>query len=257
MNRAQRAKTAPIETDVLNGLLDAMRPEEKQPITARARISEILAETRAMRVQMLLEELEEIGNTAPLRAPVPTVHARPRVPMPKRSREPSKAPFSHIAARLPTTTIPPRMRPRITSTMDLPPAEQKAAQAIADARAKLETFQLAEGSYPLDEPFQDIAPTRVNNAIQTPDAPLYLDEPFSLDDAVPVQIDDGFPELSEQVAKELSGEEISMLPMEIRLKLPEVESSPAAQLTMLGLLSLVVYLFAACVAGFGAGWALA
>jgi hypothetical protein len=102
-----------------------------------------------------------------------------------------------------------------------------------------------------------------------------------------------FPTLSPQVAAELSGEEIAMLPMEIRLMMPEVpahpfpriamtplpsdisvaihsmpceesghsirvrETSEAEHKTMWPVLTLVAYFAAACLAGFGAVYCLA
>jgi hypothetical protein len=117
-----------------------------------------------------------------------TDHPPPSPPKRKRS-------FSQIAALLPPVERP--RFPRATtsplsrgSSSDMTPAEHKAAQTIADARAKLD------------------------RADESP-----------------------FPVLSHQIVANLSGEEISMLPMEIRLRLPEVRSwqtPPAIELLPAG-----------------------
>src|SRR5690349_19113154 len=112
-----------------------------------------------------------------------------QAPRPKRKRS-----FSQVAAMLPPVE---RVRfPRSTAPLalgrgsdpNLTRAEQKAAQTIADARAKLDRVQ------------------------EQPE----------------------FPVLSHQIVANLSGEEISMLPMEVRLLLPEVPSwdaPPAIHMT--------------------------
>lgn len=186
----------------------------------------------------------------------PIEPAAATAPAPARAKRASKAPFSHIAALLPPTVPAARVRAKTNNDAALPRAEQKAVQVIADVRAKLES------------------------AAQTPTQwDAQHDRP-------------SFPTLSPQVAAELSGEEISMLPMEIRLMLPEVsfpriamtpapsdltiaihstpckelghsirisdgvEAAPAAS-TAWRVLALVGYFIAACFAGLGAVYCLA
>jgi hypothetical protein len=112
-----------------------------------------------------------------------------RPPRPKRKRS-----FSQVAALLPpvervrfprATTSPPLGR---GSSSNMTRAEQKAAQTIADARAKLDR----------------------------------------------IEQESEFPVLSHQIVANLSGEEMSMLPMEIRLRMPQVaswETPPAIEMT--------------------------
>jgi hypothetical protein len=182
--------------------------------------------------------------------------AQPSSPQAERAptwtKRASKAPFSHIAALLPRAPMPTRAHARAkTNTAGLPPAERKAVQLIADVREKLES------AAQLDAMGERLA----------------------------------FPTLSPRVAAELSGEEIAMLPMEIRLMLPEmafpriamtplpgadmciaIHSTPCKELghalrvsettdveanTMWPVLTLVAYFTAACLAGFGAVYCLA
>jgi hypothetical protein len=171
----------------------------------------------------------------------------------ERAKRPSKAPFAHIAAMLPRTPMPMRAQKRAKTNNDagLPSAEQKAVQLIADVREKLETA------------------AQLDAMAERP----------------------SFPTLSPRVAAELSGEEIAMLPMEVRLMLPEVafpriamtplpgpdlciaiHSTPCRELghairvsettslepaPVWPVLTLVAYFTAACLAGFGAVYCLA
>lgn len=202
MGRAEQESTARIRRETLMGLLDTMAPTELQPITARVRISDIQAEaarqdevTKIIDASKILEALNAVeeskdAKVARLAAELEQLDAAASTP--SQPKRASKAPFSHIAALLPRTPVPVRTRGRAKTNNDagLPRAEQKAVQLIADVRDKL------EAAARLDSQGERLS----------------------------------FPTLSPRVAAELSGEEIAMLPMEVRLLLPEV-SFPRVAMT--------------------------
>lgn len=210
MGRAEQESTARIKREELVGLLDTMNPTEQQPITARVRISDIQAEAaktdeevereaaqladEAKAAESIATEPQRLFNDvdwedilgAAVSAMMNPIVKTVAPPLPERAKRPSKAPFSHIAALLPATPAPMR-RAKTNSgiTAARGTGAQKAVQVIADVRAKLETAeQVSKWDAQADRP--------------------------------------AFPTLSPQVAAELTGEEIAMLPMEIRLLLPEV-----------------------------------
>lgn len=207
MSRAEQESTARIRRDELTGLLDTMSPTDQQPITARVRISDIQAEAaRARGSEPSIEPPKTAKNVKAGKAKAAKVADAAKVvkafedqavveevkavtsPVPVRAKRPSKAPFAQLAALLPSTPAPVRIRAKTNSDATRAPAEQKAVQVIADVRAKLESAE----------------------------------ENLTRWDALAER--SSFPTLSPQVAAELSGEEIAMLPMEIRLMLPEVQA---------------------------------
>jgi hypothetical protein len=146
MKRAEHETTAPIDREQLLGLLDSMTPVA----------------------------------SAPPKRPAATSTSRH---------------FMHLAARLPSiepirrpraTRPPPLPRPRKTAAAEIAgPAEQKAAQTVADVLARLDTGE------------ESAVPQAIS--CEPPAAPL----------------------LSREVVSQLSGEEIAMLPIQYRLA-PEV-----------------------------------
>jgi hypothetical protein len=176
VNRAQLETTAPISRDELLGLLDAMA---ETPSTAGGRLFN----------DVDWDELLTAAVSAMI-TPKPPAPVSSPVRRSTTSRSSCSRPFAQIAAllpspqRLPRATRPPPLRVKT-------PTENKAAQAIADVRARLDTA---------DETASERAASRERVS---------------------------FEALSPQIVEQLSGEEIAMLPMEMRLTLPEVPGWPA------------------------------
>lgn len=211
MKRAELESTSPIKRDVLLPLLAAMEPTDKQPVTSRVRISDIEDQLTRSEESAIAEKLTaaakpvepdaprlftDVDWDAILNAAMPPIPPLPKAgeaDAPKaevKAKPKRKRPFSQLAALLPPTV--PKRFPRATQPLTNraksetgSPSEQKALQAVADVREKLDV---------------EMSPER--------DA-MYERGPF--------------PVLSPKVVGELSAEEIAMLPMEIRLTLPEVE----------------------------------
>ncbi|HUS30679.1 MAG TPA: hypothetical protein VMZ53_19350 [Kofleriaceae bacterium] len=157
---------------------------------------------------LLTNAVSSITEPKPSRATPPPIPA-PASDRPKRAR--TVRPFAQRAAMLPICE--PKRFPRATQT---PPyvraaahntsvaAEEKAARVVAEVRARVGSeHDMAEGSGPCD------AIDRIS-------------------DGVPC------PVLSRRIVASLSGEEIAMLPMELRLALPKTptwENPPRIQMT--------------------------
>ena len=209
MDRADYEITTPIDRDELIGLLDTMTPPEQQPITVRASISAVDAalsrEQPATDSRVFCDvDWDDLLGAAVAAMVTPTRPAAIAPPIPTSTRPKRKyaRPFSQVAAllegyeptRFPRATRPPTVRAKTQTGSP----EAKAAQAVADVRARLDSAG--------EEAAQRFA------------AGEYA----------------AFPVLSPQVAAHLSGEEISMLPMEIRLTLPDVPAwmaSPRIEMT--------------------------
>jgi hypothetical protein len=246
MQRADEP-TAPIKRDELLGLLNTMTPAEQQSITTRASTAAIEAELAR---QLALDtsdnaapstepapEAETLaappGTDAPNTAAIapaarlfpddidwdqflsaaltalvtprlvqPSLPAIPKLPSAAERAQPKRKhgrPLSQVAAllaphepaRFPRATRPPVMRAKTQTelkTLTIP--EIKAKQAVADVRARLDCH---------DDRHAERA--------------LLTERP-------------AFPTLSAHVVAQLSGEEIAMLPMEMRLLLPELPAQP-------------------------------
>jgi hypothetical protein len=272
MNRAELESTAPMNRDELLGLLSTMTPTDEQPITARARISDIEAElARQLALELTKPQaarteppedrkarkaaraakkaarkaakkaalanaaaLErdavptpvEPANDGPARlfndvdwdqllgaavsamvTPKPPTALPPPIPAAASEPQPKRKyarPCSHVAAllepcepgRFPRATRPPPMRATTNNGTERPIAEQKAARAVAEVRARLDSAE---------ESAAERAASHERVA---------------------------FPALSAQVVAQLSGEEIAMLPMELRLSLPDATDWQPARIEM-------------------------
>ena len=177
---------------------DRCPPDSRREVARAASASRASRSRHTRCSQCIAVNRAELETTAPIRRdellglldamaePSATASSPSTGSRPKRS----PAPFSQIAALLPPCELPRATRP--------PPivraktaSEQKAAQTVADARARLAT------------------------ADETAEERAALRERVS------------FPALSANVVAQLSGEEIAMLPMEMRLMLPAVPDWPA------------------------------
>ena len=254
MNRAEHETTERINRDELHRLLDTMTPAQQQSITTRASLSDIRA---------ALEEAQAAA-AAPVAPPPTPRKAAKAAKAAKRAAKRAAAEAAATAEELQAaaqelavlaTTPPPNPTlsngvPRLFNNVDW---DELLTTAVS---AMVAPLQPAPITPPSDaprlnrkhaRPFSQVAallpavqPPRRPRTTLAPPIPRTTSEVRSL--AIPEQkaartvaevrarIDSGqgisaVPPLSTQVVEQLSAEEIAMLPMAIRLKLPEVPAS--------------------------------
>ena len=297
MGRAEQESTARIKRETLTGLLETMAPTEQQRITARVRISDIQAEASRELAVAFDEptggEVTKVVDVAAILEAMKVAEAA------KGGGAPQLLKVIEDPRQAKAATVPPveRLLAELEAIADTKPLTRASRlfdelEAIAAAKppARRESQRL----------FNDVDWDEILGAAMTAMVTPSLLQP--IEPALAMVIPDvrekleacdasSFPTLSPQVAAELSGEEIAMLPMEIRLKLPEthpfpriamtplpadlgvaIHSTPSKELghsisvsetneaepkTLWPVLTLVAYFAAACVAGFGAVYCLA
>lgn len=279
--------TARINRDELLGLLDTMHPTEQQPVTARVRISDIqaaaaqemavtLAEPAVPAVAKGTGPRRTIKHTTPRKVREQSVDAAKMQLVATESEVTKTVDVSDLLAALKAvedarTLRVERLLAELQAIADAKPlVRAELDELVADARLVAE----APGERMPQRLFNDVDWDEVLSAavsaMITPS--IVHDEPW-------------FPTLSPQIAAALSGEEISMLPMDIRLRLPDIAQHPFPRIEMTPLpgnlsikfnatprevkveavqplvpernvVVLVGYFAAACLAGFGAVYCL-
>jgi hypothetical protein len=228
MGRAEQESTARIKRETLTGLLETMAPTDQQRITARVRISDIQAEaagsevTKVVDVSAILEAMKVAeaakGPDAPQLLKV--------IEDPRHAPVAKMAPVERLLAELKAI------------------AEAEPLTRVSRLLAELEAIAATKPRSVLRDArlFDDVDWEEILGAAMTAMVTPSLLQP--IEPALALVIPDvrekleacdasSFPTLSAQVAAELTGEEIAMLPMEIRLKLPETHPFPRIAMTPL------------------------
>lgn len=202
MTRADQETTARIDRSQLCGLLDTMSPVDQQPITARTSITDIeaeLAKQRAMEAEAATPPANKQGLFGGVNwNEILDAAAGATGELELEAVQDRKTAAAKAAALLPRVSAP-----RGTPTTPIPRIKRQTAQTVARTTAERKATQT------------------VSDAIARLDADVLAERV-------------AFPALSPQVVSNLSNEEIAMLPMELRLMLPEVPahaSHPRVQLT--------------------------
>ncbi|MBA3465390.1 MAG: hypothetical protein H0T46_35995 [Deltaproteobacteria bacterium] len=264
MNRAQHETTERINRDELYRLLNTMTPAEEQQITTRARISDI--QEALGRAQAVSEAAPTSAANLPGRGRVRSNRktARAAKKAAKRAAAEAAATAEELQAaatelaELATTTTPSEALsngvPHLFNNVDWDELLTTAVSAMLRPLTPASITPPSEGpraNRKYARPFSQVAallpavepPRRARTSM--PALPRAKTDVRSL--AIPEQraartvaevrarLDSGqgigaSPSLSTQVVEQLSAEEIAMLPMAIRLRLPEVSGSKAVSL---------------------------
>lgn len=256
MNRAQPEDTERINRDELHRLLNTMTPADQQSITTRARISDI---------EEALGRAQAMSVTEPARAPARSKRkSRSAKKAAKRAAAEAAATAEEIqaageelaviATATPASEAISNGVPRLFNNVDWDELLTTAVSAMVTPKTPASFAPPSEAprtNRKYARPFSQVA--ALLPAVEPPRRPRTTMQPLpraktdvrSL--AIPEQraarnvaevrerIDSGqgiaaSPSLSTQVVEQLSAEEISMLPMAIRLRLPVLPASPAVSM---------------------------